>query len=164
MHFVWSDSYPIVKRPGVNALRHTFAQTTSGGSLMHSRWNWTSVNVSDYWNHICKSYSSQNVKIINVWERVIGYITLSSDMTALMQQASPGTSSLASIQQADAQTAANETESKTQMLNSKSSSLKVVRQIYLSSADAACSHVAFFELEMSWKWIKCSFLSLDFLT
>ncbi len=64
-------------------------------------------------------------------------------------KASPGTSSLASIQQADAQTAANETESKTQMLNSKSSSLKVVRQTYLSSADAACSPVAFFELEMS---------------
>ncbi len=70
-------------------------------------------------------------------------------------KASPGTSSLASIQQADAQTAANETESKTQMLNSKSSSLKVVRQTYLSSAVAVCSPVAFFELEMSWKLIKC---------
>ncbi len=40
MRFVWSDSYPIVKRPGVNALRNAFetdinliAQTTSGGGL-----------------------------------------------------------------------------------------------------------------------------------
>ncbi len=38
MRFVWSDSYPIVKRPGVNALWNAFetdinpiAQTTSGG-------------------------------------------------------------------------------------------------------------------------------------
>ncbi len=40
MRFFWSDSYPIVKRPGVNALRNAFemhlnpiAQTTSGGGL-----------------------------------------------------------------------------------------------------------------------------------
>ncbi len=40
MHFFWSDSYPILKRPGVNALRNAFktdinpiTQTTSGGGL-----------------------------------------------------------------------------------------------------------------------------------
>ncbi len=40
MRFLWSDSYPILKRPGVNALRIAFethlnpiAQTTSGGGL-----------------------------------------------------------------------------------------------------------------------------------
>ncbi len=66
-------------------------------------------------------------------------------MTALMQHASPRT-----LQQADAQTAANETESKTQMVNTQSSSLKVVRQTYLSSADATHSPIAVFDLEMSW--------------
>ncbi len=42
MRFFWSDSYPILKRPGVNALRNAFetdinpiAQTTSGGGLGH---------------------------------------------------------------------------------------------------------------------------------
>ncbi len=42
MRFVSSDSYPIVKRPGLNALWNTFetdinpiAQTTSGGGLGH---------------------------------------------------------------------------------------------------------------------------------
>ncbi len=75
---------------------------------------------------------------------------LQSDMTALMQQVSPRTSSWVSLQQADAQTAANETESKTQTLNTQSSSLKVVRQTYLSSADAALSPVAVSDIEMSW--------------
>ncbi len=69
-------------------------------------------------------------------------------MTALMQHASPRTSSWVSLQQADAQTAANETESKTQKVNTQSSSLKVVRQTYLSSA--ARSPIAVFDLEMSW--------------
>ncbi len=50
-------------------------------------------------------------------------------MTALMQQAS-------------------ETERKTQKVNTQSSSLKVVRQTYLSSADAARSPIAVFDLEM----------------
>ncbi len=68
-------------------------------------------------------------------------------MTALMQHASPQTSSWASLQQADAQTTANETESKMQTLNTQSSSLKVVRLTYLSSADAARSPI---DLEMSW--------------
>ncbi len=71
-------------------------------------------------------------------------------MTALMQHASPRTSSWASLQQADAQTAANETESKMQTLNTQSSSLKVVRQTYLSSADAARAPIVVFDLEMSW--------------
>ncbi len=71
-------------------------------------------------------------------------------MTALMQHASPQTISWASLQQADAQTAVNETESKSQTVNAQSSSLKVVRQTYLSSADAARSHIAVFDLEMSW--------------
>ncbi len=71
-------------------------------------------------------------------------------MTALLQQASPRTSSWVSLQQADAQTAANETERKTQTLNTQSSSLKVVRLTYLSSADAARSPIAVFDLEMSW--------------
>ncbi len=71
-------------------------------------------------------------------------------MTALMQHASPRTSSWVSLQQADAQTAANETESKTQTVNTQSSSLKVLRQTYLSSADAARSHIVDFDLEMSW--------------
>ncbi len=38
MRFFWPDSYPILKRPGLNALRNAFqtdinliAQTTSGG-------------------------------------------------------------------------------------------------------------------------------------
>ncbi len=71
-------------------------------------------------------------------------------MTALMQQASPRMSSWVFLQQADAQTAANETERKTQKVNTQSSSLKVVRQTHLSSADAARSHIAVFDLEMSW--------------
>ncbi len=40
MRFFWSDSYPILKRPGVNALRNVFGtnlntiiQTTSGAGL-----------------------------------------------------------------------------------------------------------------------------------
>ncbi len=41
-------------------------------------------------------------------------------------------------------------QSKTQTVNTQSSSLKVVRQTYLSSADAARSHIAVFDLEMSW--------------
>ncbi len=71
-------------------------------------------------------------------------------MTVLMQQASPRTSSWASLQQADAQTAVNETESKSQTLNTQSSSLKVVRLTYLSSADVALSPVAVSDIEMSW--------------
>ncbi len=67
-------------------------------------------------------------------------------MTAIMQHASPRTSSWVSLQQADA----NETESKTQKVNTQSSSLKVVRQTYLSSADAARSPIAVFDLEISW--------------
>ncbi len=70
-------------------------------------------------------------------------------MTALMQ-ASPRMSSWVSLQQADAQTAANETESKSQTLNTQSSSLKVVRLTYLSSADAALSPVAVSDIEISW--------------
>ncbi len=37
--------------------------------------NWTCVNASGCWNHICEFYSSQNVKIINMRDRVIGYMT-----------------------------------------------------------------------------------------
>ncbi len=47
-------------------------------------------------------------------------------------------------------------QSKTQMVNTQSSSLKVVGQTYLSSADAARSPIAVFDLEMSWYLIKCS--------
>ncbi len=75
---------------------------------------------------------------------------LQSDTTVLMQQASPRTSSWASLQQADAQTATNETESKSQMLNTQSSSLKVVRLTYLSSADVALSPVAVSDIEIRW--------------
>ncbi len=71
-------------------------------------------------------------------------------MKALMQQASPRMSSWVSLQQADAQTAANETESKSQTLNTQSSSLKVVRLTYLSSADAMLSLVAVSDIEMIW--------------
>ncbi len=71
-------------------------------------------------------------------------------MNALMQHTSQQTSSWASLQQADAQTAVNETESKTQTVNTQSSSLKAVRQNDLSSADAARSPIAVFDLEMSW--------------
>ncbi len=67
-----------------------------------------------------------------------------------MHHALPQTSSWVSLQQADAQTTANETESKSQMLNTQSSSLKVVRLTYLSSADAARSPVAVSDIEMSW--------------
>ncbi len=73
-----------------------------------------------------------------------------SDMTALMQQVSPRTSSWASLQQANTQTAANETESKSQTLNTQSSSLKVVRLTYLSSADVTLSPVAVSDIEISW--------------
>ncbi len=69
-------------------------------------------------------------------------------MTALMQQASPRMSSCASRQQAEAQTAANETESKSQTLNTIIF-IKSIRQAYLSSADAARSPIAVFDLEMS---------------
>ncbi len=70
-------------------------------------------------------------------------------MTALMQHASPRTSSWVSLQQADAQTAANETERKTQTLNTIII-IKSIRQTYLSSTDAARSPIAVFDLEMSW--------------
>ncbi len=59
-------------------------------------------------------------------------------------------SSRVSLQQADTQTAANETESKSQTLNTQSSSLKVVRLTYLSSADATLSPVAVSDIEISW--------------
>ncbi len=71
-------------------------------------------------------------------------------MIALMQHASLRRSSWVFLQQADAQTAANETESKTQTVNTQSSLLKVVRQTYFSGADATRSHIAVFDLEMSW--------------
>ncbi len=54
-----------------------------------------------------------------------------------------------SLQQADAQTAASETERKTQTLNTIIF-IKSIRQAYLSSADAARSPIADFDLEMSW--------------
>ncbi len=66
-----------------------------------------------------------------------------------MQHTSPRTSSWASLQQADAQTATNETESKMQTLNTIIF-IKSIRQTYLSSADAARSPIAVFDLEMSW--------------
>ncbi len=51
MRFLWSDSYPIVKIPGVNVFQNTFemdlnpvAQTSSGGRIPDE--NWTSVNAS----------------------------------------------------------------------------------------------------------------------
>ncbi len=69
-------------------------------------------------------------------------------MTALIQHASPRTSSWLSLQQADVQTTVNETESKTQTLNTIF--IKSIRQTYISSADAARSHIAVFDLEMSW--------------
>jgi len=52
-----------------------------------------------------------------------------------------------SLQQADTQTAANKTESKSQTLNTQSSSVKAVRQTCLSSADAARSPTALFNLK-----------------
>ncbi len=55
-----------------------------------------------------------------------------------------------SLQKAYAQTATNETESKSQMVNAQSSSLKVVRLTHLSSADAVLSPVAVSDIEMSW--------------
>ncbi len=70
-------------------------------------------------------------------------------MTALMQQASPRMSSWVSLQQADSQTAANETESKMQTLNTIIF-IKSIRQAYLSSADAARTPIAVFDLEMRW--------------
>ncbi len=48
-------------------------------------------------------------------------------MTVQMQQTSPRMNNWVSLQQADTQTVENETESKSQMLNTQSSSLKVVR-------------------------------------
>ncbi len=70
-------------------------------------------------------------------------------MNALMQQASLRTSIWVSLQQADAQTAANETEIKTQKVNTIIF-IKSIRQAYLSSADAARAPIAVFDLEMSW--------------
>ncbi len=68
-------------------------------------------------------------------------------MTALMQHASPRMSSWVSLQQADAQTATNETESNAQHTIIF---IKSIRQAYLSSADAKRSPIAVFDLEMSW--------------
>ncbi len=73
---------------------------------------------------------------------------LQSDMTVLMQQASPRMSRWVFLQ--DANTAANEAESKSQTLITQSSLLKVMRLTYLSSADALLSPVAVSEIEMSW--------------
>ncbi len=70
-------------------------------------------------------------------------------MTVLMQHASRWASSWVSLQQADTQTAANETESKTQALNTLIF-IKSIRQAYLSGADAAHAPIAVFDLEMSW--------------
>ncbi len=71
-------------------------------------------------------------------------------MTALMQQASPRTSKLSISSESRGAAAANETESKSQTLNTQSSSLKVVRLTYLSSADVALSPVAVSDIEISW--------------
>ncbi len=72
-------------------------------------------------------------------------------MTALMQQTSLRISSCnLSLQQVNVQTAANETESKSQTLNTRSSSLNIVRLTYLSSADAALSPISVSDIEMSW--------------
>ncbi len=71
-------------------------------------------------------------------------------MTALMQQASQRISSWVSLQQADMQTAANETESKSHTLDTQSSSLNVVRLTCLSGADAALSPVAVSDIQISW--------------
>ncbi len=68
---------------------------------------------------------------------------------AIMQHASPRTSSWASLQQADAQTDANETEIKTQTVNTIIF-IKSIRQTYLSSADAARAPIAVFDLEIIW--------------
>ncbi len=91
--------------------------------------NWTCVKASGCWIHICEFYSSQNVKIINVWDRVIGYMTFRYDCANATCIA---WTSWASLQQADAQTAVNETESKSQTLNTQSSSLKVAYKTNLS--------------------------------
>ncbi len=58
-------------------------------------------------------------------------------------------SSGVSLQQVSLQTAADETESMSQMLNTQSSLLKVVRLTYLSSADVALSPVAVSDIEIS---------------
>ncbi len=70
-------------------------------------------------------------------------------MTALMQHASPRMSSWVSLQQADAQTTANKTESKTQSVSTVIF-ITSIRQTYLSNADAARSPIVVFEIEMSW--------------
>ncbi len=59
-------------------------------------------------------------------------------------------SSRVSLQPVSLQTAADETESMSQMLNTQSSLLKIVRLTYLSSADVALSPVAVSDIEMSW--------------
>ncbi len=63
-----------------------------------------------------------------------------------MQQTPPRMSNWVSLQQA----AANETESKSQMVNTQSSSLKVLRLTYPSSVDATLSPVAVSDIEISW--------------
>ncbi len=71
-----------------------------------------------------------------------------------MQQTSLRMSNWISLQQAGTQTAVNETESvwmkQSQTLHTQSSSLKVVRLIYLSSADVTLSPVAVSDIEISW--------------
>ncbi len=62
-------------------------------------------------------------------------------MTALMKRASQHSASRQ-------QTAANETESKMQTVNTIIF-IKSIRQAYLSSADAASTPIAVFDLEMS---------------
>ncbi len=86
-------------------------------------------------------------------------------MTALMQHASLWTSSWVSLQQVDTQTAVNETESKTQTVNTQSSSLKVVRQTF----QCWCRVLTYCGLILSyWSWNeliinKMQRLSFDFV-
>ncbi len=83
-----------------------------------------------------------------MWDRVIGYMTFrydSANATCIAW------TSWASLQQADAQTATNETESMMQTHGQHTIIFIIsIRQAYLSSADAARSPIAVFDLEMSW--------------
>jgi len=60
---------------GVNALRNSdHSNHIRSKSWPHSRQNWTCVNASGCWNHICKLILPKMLKI-NVWERVIGHMS-----------------------------------------------------------------------------------------
>ncbi len=77
----WTGCYLMIVKRLVLRIRNALetdlnltAQTT------HSRWNWTSLDASACWNHICTFYSSQNVTkqtcenmLYAIWHIIVRY-------------------------------------------------------------------------------------------